>query len=277
MRLGIHLVWLLCGACAAVGAPTGPSRDAAVRAEPELGSPGPDVGNPGPDFGSVPDSAQVVPPGRAYLETALLTGRSDDRTVRTSTVPVLLRVGLREDLELRALLNAVIHEDAPLGDTTSTGPFGLGFKLRIDPGDAGFLHPSYGVEGTLIFPVASGGRDTGKLEPALSLNVDHFVTERGTLTWNVGALAPVDGTGAQHLQGLFTAAYYQRVAEPLQLFVAGETRAPAASAGGGTLAHLGTGFYWYLTRRVVLYSAYNWGLTDPSLNTEATVGLTLAF
>jgi hypothetical protein len=179
--------------------------------------------------------------------------RSNDHSTRRTLVPTLLRYGVAQDLELRAVWNVVTHVSTPLGDKTWTGPFTLGFKYRLNPGAAGFLHPSFGIEGSLVLPLATEGRDTGKLEPALSLNVDHFVTRRGTFTWNLVAFAPVDAAGEQYAQGFFGATYTQAVSDAVQLFVAGEGRVSSASSGGSSTVALGAGLFWYLSQRVVLF------------------------
>ena len=280
MRLRAPLLCLLAAACASVPTPAkeGPPEASRAAAEQvvEQERQAPDIKSPGPDLGSVPNSAQVVPPGRAYVETNFNSVRTHDRTVRTNFVPVLLRFGVAQDVELRAFVNVVSHQAAPDGDVAWGGPAAFGFKGRLNRGGPGFLHPSFALEGNLVFPVASAQMDGGKLVPYLALNVDHFVTERGTLTWNLGALAPVDDAGQQYAQGLFAASYVQSLADALQLFVAVDTSAPAARAGGGSISALGTGLYWYVTKRVVLFGAFDWGLTGDSPFTRANVGLALA-
>jgi len=266
------------GACAtARGSSSQDAAPAATAPAGEQPASRPDIRNPGPDLGSVPNSAQVVPPGRATVELDANTVRSHDHSVRTSFVPVLLRVGVIEDLELRALLDAVSHEQSPGGDATWGGPLDLGFKVRLDRGGAGFLHPSFGIEGGVQLPVASAGRDSGKLEPFLSLNVDHFVTPRGTLTWDLAALAPVNSEGRQYALGLLAAAYYQTLTDALQVFVSGDVSLPVESSGESSEAGLGTGLYWYATERVVFFAGVGFGVGGNSPDSRANLGLAYAF
>ena len=264
------------GACAVVGpAPVPPPAHQQPQAPPPVREAS--IADPGPDFGSIPNSAQVVQPGRFYIETAFESTQSEDRTVRTNFVPVLLRVGVVEGLELRALMNVFSHESGPMDDTSGHGPLQLGFKLRFNPGEIGFFNPSVGVEGEFLLPVASAGMDSGKVEPSGTLNVDHFLSSVTTLTWNIGVFAPVDDTGEQFAQGFFGATLTQNVADPLQVYVTGEYRTPTSDAGGGSIGRVGTGLYWYLSRRIVFFGGYNWGLTSESPETDLTLGLSFAF
>lgn len=238
---------------------------------------GPSIVDPGPDFGFIPNGAQVVQPGQFYIETAFETTRSGDRTVRTKLVPVLLRVGIVDGLELRALMNVVSQARKPAGDTTGHGPLQLGFKLRFNRGDVGFLNPSVGVEGEALLPVASAGMDSGKVEPSATLNVDHFLSSATTFTWSVGVFAPVDAAAEQFAQGYFAVALTRQVAEPLQAYVTGEYRSPTSAAGSGSIARLGAGVYWHLAGRAVFFGGYSWGLTRESLDTDLTLGFAFAF
>jgi hypothetical protein len=237
----------------------------------------PNIVDPGPDFGYIPNSAQVVQPGRVYVESAFESTQSEDRTTRTNFVPVLLRVGALDGLELRAQMNVYSQQSGPAGTTSGHGPLQLGFKYRFNRGERGFFHPSIGVEGELLLPVASAGMDSGKVEPSATLNVDHFLTSTTTLTWSAGVFAPVDETGDQFAQGFFGAALNQQVAKPLQVYVTGEYRAPASDAGRGSIGRVGTGLYWYLSQYIVFIGGYNWGLTNASLDTDLTLGLAFAF
>lgn len=233
--------------------------------------------DPGPDFGFIPNGAQVVQPGRVYVESAFESTQSDGRSVRTNFVPVLLRVGVVSGLELRAQMNVFAQENGSTGTTSGHGPLQLGFKYRFNRGERGLFHPSLGVEGELLLPVASAGMDSGKVEPSATLNVDHFLTSTTTLTWSSGVFAPVDETGEQYAQGFVGAALTQQVFDPLQVYVTGEYRAPASDAGSGSIGRVGTGLYWYISQYVAFIGGYNWGLTDAALDTDLVLGLAFAF
>ena len=304
-RFGGALVWLVAAACAtpAGSLTTRPptAADQGARAQPEDVAAAarvaskPDITDPGPDFGFIPNSIQIVQPGRVYLETGAQRTESGDRSTRTLQTPILLRVGAVKSLELRAQMNAIVRQDGTSSDVTGHGPLTLGFKYRFGKGRVGefirqgthgirrrrdhqgFLRPSIGIEGEFTLPLASAGLDSGKVEPTLTLNADHFVTETGTLTWNIGAAGPVDDTGRQHVQGILSTAWSQFIAEPVQAYLTGEYRAPTSDAGGGSVGRVGTGVYWYASQRVVLFGAFNWGLTDEALATDATVGVAFAF
>lgn len=267
----------------ASGCATGPaSPPAALRGTEE--APGStsseteaDIQDPGPDFGSVPNSAQVVQPGHFYVESAVKGTETKDGQVESSYVPMLLRVGVAEELEVRAQMDAISRVDDQSGETTGRGPLSLGIKYRLNGGGSGFMQPSTGVEAGVLLPVASAGMDSGKLEPYLSLNLDHFLNERTTLTWNVGATSPVDGNGEQFAQGFVTGALTRMVDEAVAVYIMGESRAPTSDSGSGSLANLGTGLYWFVNQRVAFFGSYHWGVNSESLDSDVAIGTSVGF
>ena len=277
MLLWIGVVQFCACAVAAQDSVSPPEHPQAQGALPVSQASQASIVDPGPDFGFIPNSAQVVQPGRVYIETAFESTQAEDRTVRTNFVPVLLRIGAIEGLELRAQMNVFSHQSGPTGATSGHGPLQLGFKARFNRGRQGFFHPSVGVEGELLLPIASAGMDSGKVEPSATLNVDHFLTSATTLTWSTGVFAPVDESGEQFAQGFVGAALTQQIANPLQVYVTGEYRAPTSDAGTGSIGRVGTGLYWYLSQYIVFIGGYNWGLTSAAPDTDLTVGLAFAF
>jgi len=239
--------------------------------------PSPSIVDPGPDFGFIPNGAQTIQPGRSYIETAFETAQAESRTVRTNLMPTLVRVGVAEGFEVRAQMNLLSQTRDATGVTTGHGPLQLGFKLRFNRGEVGFLSPSVGIEAGLVLPVASAGMDSGKAEPLLTFNADHFLSDATVLTWSAGVFTPVDETGDQFAQGYFAAALTQQVASRLQLYATGEYRAPASEAGGDEIGRLGIGAYWRANDRLVLFGGSNWGLTEASPDTALTLGLAFAF
>lgn len=233
--------------------------------------------SPGPDFGSIPNGSQVVPPGRLYLESALQSTTGGDPKVRNSFLPVLARFGVVEDLEVRAQMSAVHTQEQAEGEVTGHGPLDLGFKYRLGKGGQGLWEPSVGIQAQFLLPVASAGLDTGKVEPGVFLNLDHYLAQGTTLTWNPGVFAPVDPEGQQYLQTYLAAVITQDVGEHWQVFVNTATRGPMSHRGHGFSLRLGGGLYWYLSRRIVAFGGYNWGLTSDALDTDGVVGVTLAF
>jgi hypothetical protein len=218
-----------------------------------------------------------VQPGRFYIETAFESIQSEARTVRDNLVPTLLRMGVVEGFELRALMSVLSQTRDATGVTTGHGPLQLGFKLRFNRGDTGFLSPSVGIEGGLVLPVASAGMDSGTAEALLTFSADHFLSDLTVLTWSTGVFAPVDEVGDQFLQGYFAAALTHQVANPVQLYVTGEYRAPDSETNGERVGRLGGGAYWRPTDRLIFFGGCVWGLTASSPDTALTLGLSFAF
>ena len=119
--------------------------------------------------------------------------------------------------------------------------------------------------------------DSGKVEPLLTFNADHFLSDATVLTWNTGVFAPVDEVGDQFLQGYFAAALTHQVANSVQLYATGEYRAPDSTISGNRVGRLGGGAYWRPTDRLIFFGGYVWGLTASSPDTALTVGLSFAF
>lgn len=250
------------------------TRDQTIQAP---ATPRPSIVDPGPDFGTIPNGAQTVQPGQFYIETAFESAQAEAHTVRTNLIPTLLRVGVAQGLELRALMSVLSQTRDATGVTTGHGPLQLGFKLRFNRGEAGFLSPSVGIEAGLVLPVASAGMDNGEIEPLLTFNADHYLSEETVLTWSAGVFGPVDETGDQFAQGYFAAALTHQVAARLQLFATGDFRAPASEADGDEIGRLGGGAYWRPTDGLVFFAGYFLGLTTPSPDTTLTLGLTFTF
>ena len=250
------------------------TRDQTIQAP---ATPGPSIVDPGPDFGFIPNGAQTVQPGQFYIETAFESIQSEGHTVRDNLVPTLLRVGVAQGFELRAQMPVILQTRDATGVTTGHGPLLLGFKLRFNRGEIGFLSPSVGIEAGLLLPVASAGMDSGTIEPLLTFNADHFMSEATVLTWSAGVFGPIDETGDQFAQGYFAAALTHQVAARLQLFATGDFRAPASEADGDEIGRLGGGAYWRPTDRLVFFGGYFLGLTTSSPDTTLTLGLAFAF
>ena len=236
---------------------------------------GPDMKDPGPDFGFIPDAIGIVALGRFYVETSI--GWDHDEGTRSSSLPLLLRVGIADDWEARLQTWVVQYEEDPTGDTRGSGPVQLGFKHRLSRGGDAPLRPAYGFEVELLLPVSTGGFDEGKVEPSVYFNADHTLLPGIVFTWNAGILYPVEETGDQFTQGFLAGAYSQFVTPDIQLYINGSVNYPGSANGGGAASVLGLGGYWYINRRVVLFGGYNAGLTDEAPDGVGVIGVSFAF
>jgi len=247
----------------------------AAEPEPEAAESGPDIKTPGPDFGFIPNAIGIVPPGRLYVESSFeFDHDGDDRAYR---FPLLLRIGVAEDWEVRAQGWVVQRAEDSTDSVTGSGPVQLGCKHRLSRGGGRFLDPAFGFEVELLLPISSGGFDHDRVEPAAYINVDHTVSQNGVFTWNVGALVPVDEDDDPFLQGFVAAAYSHFVSPGVQLYGTGSLAYPTSRDGGGVVSVLGAGGYWYVSRRVVLFLGYNAGLTPESPTGSGVVGASFAF
>lgn len=236
--------------------------------------PGPNIKTPGPDFGFIPDSIGIVDTGKTYVETSVEFDHKDSDS--SERVPILLRVGTSKDWELRAQ-TWLVQRDQNADDTiTGSGPLQLGFKRRFNTGEQRFFSPAWGIEMEFLLPLGSAEFHDNKFQPSLTFNFDHWVSEFGTFTWNLGVFTPVDETEGQFLQGFLAAAYAHFITPDIQLYITGSLNSPATKSGEQTDSVIGVGGYWYTSSRFALYLGYNTGMTADSTDGAGVVGLAYA-
>lgn len=129
-----------------IGALGGNERGVITRSA-DVGSPHPldepNIEEPGPDSADFPDSAFTVKPGVVYIETSVTTESSKGVRIHDYFTNTLIRVGVRENWELRISSPGVIQEVGPGIDTTGFGPLTFGFKRHVWDED-GWV-PAFGI------------------------------------------------------------------------------------------------------------------------------------
>jgi len=240
------------------------------------GDSGPDMRAPGPENGYIPNSIGIVPPGRAYVETSVEAARGpEDQSFRR--FPVLVRTGLSENLEARVVVGAYRNDESAADRESGSGPLSLGGKYRISKGRGTALTPAWGVEVDLVVPGVFDEPYDGSIASGVTLNFDHTLSPSTLLSWNAGVLVPEDSEGDFFAQGFFTAAFAGFVSRNIQLYVDGTLNFPSDGPGTDPAALLGAGGYFYLGNRVVIWAAYDFGLTSVSPDGTAKLGISLAF
>lgn len=252
-------------------------RDITTRSEAgaEHEAPGP-IEVPGPDSADFPDSAFTVKPGVVYVETSLTTESSKGPRVRDYFTNTLIRVGLKEDWELRISSPGLIQEVGPGVDTTGFGPLTFGFKHHVwDEDEEGWL-PALGIIAQVATPTASAGFDNGAAEPTVFFNFDKALPLDFDFEWNGGLTWAKEDDGDRFLQGNVLWAIGHEIAPHVEGFAHGFVNFPVSDGRGAEFV-AGPGVAWIVSPRTMLDFSLNFGLTSDSPHRIVRFGLSLAF
>lgn len=237
------------------------------------------IRDPGPDFGYFPNVGNVLSPGSVYLETALGFESVDDPQSDLYFVPVMLRVGLVKDFELRLSGAGLVHDrDSGSMGTTESDFVRLGFRYFLSDGNPRpFGSPSVGLEAQIQKPVGSNAPADRDVQPAVSLNFVNVLPAEFSFISKIGVEAPVDENGNQFLQGEFNWALNYAATPNLSLYITGFVDHPTTDAGSGTEASAGGGLTWFWNDRLASNLLYSVGLTSESPDVLAGVNLSISF
>ena len=191
--------------------------------------------------------------------------------------PVLVRTGLGENLEARVVVGAYRYDEGETERDSSSGPLSIGAKYRVSKGRGTALTPAWGLEVDFVVPGVFDEPYDGSIASGVTLNFDHTLSPSTLFSWNVGILVPEDPQGDYFAQGFFTAAFAGFVSRDIQLYVDGALNVPSDGSGTDPAALLGGGAYFYLGNRLVIWAAYDFGLTSVSPDGTAKLGISLAF
>jgi len=131
-------------------------------------------------------SPLLVAPGRVQLESGYkLSEVPDDGASRQSHLApdLLLRVGIDERIELRAFVPGWLHESGVEG-RTGFSDVSVGAKLHLAP-ERG-LRPQSALLLEAVLPVGADALTAGYAVPKLLFLASHQLSERWSITWNLG-------------------------------------------------------------------------------------------
>lgn len=208
------------------------------------------------DRPSFAESSKTVDRGRVQFEIGAQweRQRDDDSHRRTLYSPVLLRIGLSEDAELRLESDGRkrIHEvEMASGERATTAGYadtGVGFKWHFAK-QAGAA-PSLALLAELELPTGSRSLRGRGARPALYLPAEWEMGQGWSVEFmpGVGTDSDEEHGGGRYRYGFLAAGLNKKLGERLQAFV--ELAAPqiARAAHGGTRLALDTGVAWLLTK-----------------------------
>jgi len=229
-----------------------------------------------PDFVDSPDPVGI---GRVQVETALNYGydRLDDGSQRSWATPVLLRVGVAHDLELRLGTDGWQHVVTGGSEPThasGTGDLSLSTKWRLRRGDES--GPGVALIGQLDVPAGQRELHGSGLRPSLRLTSE---LDLGN-DWSVGVMPGViynkDDSG-RFVAGFIGAGLGRDFAGTLHAFgeIAAEQLAPQRH--GGNQVTFDTGMTWQVRPMAQLDFAVMRGLNHDTADWQGTVGFSYRF
>lgn len=237
--------------------------------------------DPGELIGDRPDateSSAVVPAGFFQLETGVLFTRDDDggQEVDVFEGPgTLARIGLGGRTELRLGWAGVVEVDAD-GETDGVADAELGAKMSLRTGEAG--GPAVAFLAGVSLPVGDDELTSDRYDPSFRLAVDHDLSDRVSLGYNLGMAWSSEVTGdgepvrETFSRFVYTAALGFALGERLGAFAEVFGEEPV-DAPGSSAASVDGGFTYLVRRNVQLDLFGGAGLTDEAADWFVGTGL----
>lgn len=194
------------------------------------------------------EEASLVDKGSMQLETALLLNRYH-KDASSVIGQVLLRVGLSDRVELRALLEEGKNRDTYFDQTVqSTMPLGIGSKISLVK-DHHWL-PDMTFVGQLCLPVTSkSSQQREHWSPILLMAFENKLSPKWKLENNAGGQQEIFST---QWVWLANGSLHYHISDPLEVFVEyyaqyGVGKSGHNNVGGGLTYQLGDNIQVYLS------------------------------
>lgn len=194
------------------------------------------------------EEASLVDKGSIQLETALLLNRYHQEA--SSVIgQVLLRIGVSDRVELRALLEEGKNRDTYFDQTVqSTMPLGIGSKISLVK-DHSWL-PDMTFIGQLCLPVTSkSSRQRQHWSPILLMAFENKLSPKWKLEYNAGGQQEIFST---QWVWLANGSLHYHISDPLEVFLEyyaqyGVGKSGHNNIGGGLTYQLGNHVQIYLS------------------------------
>lgn len=247
----------------------------------------PNISEPGPDLGDFPNSAYTLPQGRIYVEFAPLTLQTANRENSAAYgFPFLLRYGITDDVELRLISYGLASIFNPGNTVSGFAPLIIDTKVHLWNARREQLIPAASLEVYIQTNLATKSFQGG-VEPSLNLNLDFPLTEMTNIQMTFGYTGVRDNALSNQIPGgpNITANVYQfsyqwaverQLNDSFQVFLHGYYNGTVyLQSGPGTV--LGTGWFYKVSTRLMLFSSYNFGLdpTSPPFSTQLGMSIAL--
>ncbi|TWI66361.1 outer membrane putative beta-barrel porin/alpha-amylase [Pseudoduganella lurida] len=226
-----------------------------------------------PDF---VNSADVVGKGTVQVETGFALERNRDagEKERTTSTPVLLRVGVSDTLELRAETDGRVRhrvDGATRARERGWADDVIGIKWHARDADEG--GPSVGFTLEADLDTGSPAFRGNGVQPALGMSAEWDLPQDMSLGVMPGLTRVKNDDGSHGVNGFFGIVLDKAWNDHFKTFA--EFAAPqiAHAKNGGTQAQADVGVAWLLTRDCQLDAMYSRGLNSHTADHAVTVGL----
>lgn len=208
------------------------------------------------------ESSDTVAPGRWQLEggLALLRDKSDGLRVRERGTPLLLRVGLAEDWELRLETDGALRQTAGGERSRGWGDASVGLKWHWRDADAARAAPGLAWLAHLDVDSGSAAFRGQGLRPSLRLTAEWELPG----DWSAGLIGGLyrdrNEAGKRYVGAIAGASLGWPLAEGWKGYVEVAAEQIASTRNGGRQVSAGTGLSWLLERNLQLDASLNRGL-----------------
>ncbi|HEX8605731.1 MAG TPA: transporter [Pseudoduganella sp.] len=230
------------------------------------------------DRGGLVNSSDVVGKGRVQVEAGVGVERDRDAGVkeRTTTTPVLLRVGVADSLELRVSTDG--HTDHRTDGSAQARERGwaddtLGIKWHVRDGEGSI--PSFGFILEADFDSGSRAFRGNGVQPSLSMPTQWELPGDFSLGMMPGLTRAKNDDGSHSVNGFFGIALDRSWNDRFNTYV--EFAAPriARVKNGGSQAQVDVGAAWLLTKDCQVDVMYSRGLNGRTPDHAVSLGLSL--
>lgn len=194
------------------------------------------------DRPGIADGSRVIQPRQLQLEIGLQQEfRRTDGGARTTTtfVPLLIRLGISEQVEARVETNSLTSQrmngsDSPATRATGYSPVSIGAKYQIyDSG--GDNRRSFGLIARVFPPTGSGDFHNDRYTGDVRLAADWDFAPKLSLNPNVGVARQQDGSGHSFTAALYAVTLTYSPSEKINPFIDMGAQAPEAPAGATSI------------------------------------------
>jgi hypothetical protein len=239
-----------------------------VMAEPEDS-----ISSDRPDF---VDSSDVVGKGVVQLEAGFAQDRNRDAGLRerTSSTPLLLRIGVADDLELRVETDGRMRYRADGTDYARERGYGdsaLSVKWHVRDGDGAI--PSVGIIGQLDFATGSQAFRGEGTRPSVRITGEWDLAPGWSLGVMPGVMDDRDERGRHFASGMLGASLDKEWSDRLHSFLELASQRIARAHNGGTTASFDFGATYLLTKNLQIDAALSRGLNHRTPDYSFTFGL----
>jgi hypothetical protein len=213
------------------------------------------------DRPGVADSSNIIPPHRLQIEAGFerdhLASRPDTRVL---TTPLLLRLGITKDFELRAEGNGYeqVSVAAPPSDSVKTNGWNsasIGFKYRFCEQDRATHRPQTSTIVRVFIPSGSGAFKTQKTSGDVRLVADLDLSDRFSLNPNLGIAFNREEPKFTSVTAALTLGF--EASKSVDLFVDCFTASPEGK-GAGTGVGFDAGGAYLVGRNTAVDLSFGW-------------------